>query len=251
MKFKCFIIGTLICLCGLSEAAYRPSWSWNGFYLGLNMGIVRCADKVTLKPLGAWSTTSQSLQDFLEANGVTKLSEWNFIGGGQIGYNYQTRHWVFGLEADGNYLYLFNSRQTPQIFVPNSINTYGFHDRVEHNWLLTARVRIGYPIWVRCLPYLTGGFATGDASVFSSIVSNTTGYSSVAHQKKVLTGWTVGGGLEYAFRPRLTIKGEYLYVNLGRLQSVSTPTLNFVGFFERRRFNIQEDIVRFGVNYLL
>ena len=66
-----------------------PPYSWTGFYVGLNAG-------------GSWGKQDNSLVTV--PGGVTLFSNSNsldgFIGGGQVGYNWQSDHWVFGLEAD-------------------------------------------------------------------------------------------------------------------------------------------------------
>ncbi|MFC2049178.1 outer membrane protein [Chlamydiota bacterium] len=232
------------------NAAPCPYWTWDGFYVGVNAGIVRGYDKISLTAKGLWGTTPQAVQNFLHVNGSTSLSNWNFIGGGQVGYNYQHKCWLLGLEADGNYVNLSAHRNTPQIVEPVLVQRFGFKDRIEHNWLATVRPRIGYTI-CQFLPYITGGFAAGDARVRSNIYGVTTNYSSEARRSKILYGWTVGAGLEYPIRPFLSLKAEYLYVNLGHFNTTSVPGPGFEGFFEERRICVREDILRLGLNYRL
>ncbi len=67
-----------------------PAFYWTGFYIGGHIG-------------GMWGST-----DYTDAaNGATKITPGGistdpdgFIGGGQIGYNYQTGPWVLGVEGD-------------------------------------------------------------------------------------------------------------------------------------------------------
>lgn len=227
-----------------------PCWNWTGLYGGVNLGIIRCYDKLRLAPKGLWGTQSGALQDFIGGNGTTRLSSWNFIGGGQVGYNYQACCWLFGLEVDGNYLNLSDHRRTAQLPF-NDILSYSFSERIEHNWLATARARLGYVIKTRFMTYLTGGYATGDVKVRSKIFGGLNGYQSFASSSKILKGWSLGGGLEYALRPHFTVKAEYLYVNLGHFKTTSSPGPGFAGFFEQREYSIREDAIRLGLNYRL
>ena len=233
-------------------AAPCPYWTWDGFYFGVNAGVVRGYDKIRLTPKGDWGTTPLFLQDFITDNGTTRLSNWNFIGGVQVGYNYQMCRWLYGIEADANYLNLSDHRNTPPLIAPGVQGlTFVFRDRIEHNWLVTVRPRIGYVI-DRFLPYLTGGFAIGDAKAKSSLFDTITGYASFASASKTLPGWTLGGGLEYAFKPFVSVKVEYLYVNLGHFTTKSsTTTPNREGYYEERRYSVRDDIVRIGINYRL
>jgi outer membrane immunogenic protein len=68
----------------------------------------------------------------------------------------------------------------------------------------------------RALIYATGGFAFADDA----------------------TGWTVGGGLEYAFTNNLSAKVEGLYVNLDQDD-------NFLGIDNDAEFGV----VRAGLNF--
>src|SRR5262249_35019641 len=71
------------------KAAQAPVYyNWSGFYIGLNAGYSwgnSDADYV----LGGVPVTSFGLKPA------------GFIGGGQIGYRWQSRAFVFGLAADG------------------------------------------------------------------------------------------------------------------------------------------------------
>ena len=79
----------------------------------------------------------------------------------------------------------------------------------------TVRGRLGY-VFDRTLVYATGGLAYGD-------VRNGVNFFWPAGQLQftgavinIETGFTVGGGIEHAFAPNWTVKGEYLFYDLGR-----------------------------------
>jgi outer membrane immunogenic protein len=111
-----------------------PPYNWTGFYIGLNVG-------------GSWGHQDNDLVTV--PGGVTLFSNSDnldgFIGGGQIGYNWQADQWVFGLEAD----FQGSSQKSDGSFVLLPIAgvavvpglTAAYTDKLE--WFGTVRGRIG------------------------------------------------------------------------------------------------------------
>jgi opacity protein-like surface antigen len=58
------------------------------------------------------------------------------------------------------------------------------------------------------------------------------------------TGWTVGGGVEYAVDYNWSVFGEYRYTDFGHLTNLPAS----VGSFSERHHDT-ENAVRLGVNY--
>jgi outer membrane immunogenic protein len=114
-----------------------------------------------------------------------------FIAGGQVGYNHQFGNWVAGLEADASYSDLNNDDDNA-----------GFD--AELNYLATVRGRVGFA-FDKALVYGTGGVAFGEVDYDNGVDSD----------KKTQVGYAVGAGLEYGLTQNLSVKGEYLYVDLG------------------------------------
>ena len=112
--------------------------------------------------------------------------EGGFVGGAQAGYNYQIGSFVVGLEGDIQYADFGGDDRFD--FDGDGILDDDFN---RSDWFGTVRARAGVA-FDRALIYATGGFAFADDA----------------------TGWTVGGGLEYAFTNNLSAKIEGLYVNL-------------------------------------
>jgi len=106
-----------------------------------------------------------------------------FVGGAQAGYNYQIGSFVVGLEADIQYADFGG--------VNYDFGPLGIYENNNDDWFGTVRARAGVA-FDRALIYATGGWAFTDDR----------------------NGWTLGGGLEYAFTNNLTAKIEGLYVNL-------------------------------------
>lgn len=161
---------------------YVAPFSWSGFYVGINGGYG-----------WGWSEwTNAAMSPGIEVKGA--------LAGGTIGYNLQTGAFVWGLEGDLDYSWM---KGTGTSAAGACIGT-GCETR--NTWLATGRGRIGYA-WDRWLPYITGGAAYGNVKMT---------VPGGASEDKSKFGWTLGGGVEYAFLAGWSAKLEYLYVDLGK-----------------------------------
>jgi outer membrane immunogenic protein len=197
-----------------------PVFTWTGFYVGVNAGY-------------GWNTEDNSnfvdpVTGFVSEGG----NDGGFVGGGQIGYNYQIGAFVLGVETDLQYADLGGGRATfGDAFVGDSS---------DGSWFGTVRARAGVA-FDRALIYATGGFAYGDIGAGTSVVVLPDGSFFAGSSSDTNTGWTLGGGLEYAFTNNLTAKIEGLYVNLDTEQDT------FGTFADRD--NAEFGVVRAGLNY--
>ena len=98
--------------------------------------------------------------------------------------------------------------------------------------------------------YITGGGAW--AKIDSSQWTTNLPQSSGALQSDTRSGWTVGGGIEYALGYGWSAKGEFLYVDFGNWNTftgctgvVGCPS----GTFTNRNVNLKDYIWRAGLNY--
>ncbi len=96
--------------------------------------------------------------------------------------------------------------------------------------------------------YATGGLALGrvNFSDFEFFGNNGQIFTNSSDQTK--TGWTLGGGAEWAFAPRWSVKAKYLHVDLGSVSYTSIGSINPSNSIIQHR-NFTEEIVRLGVNY--
>jgi len=151
-----------------------PAFTWTGFYVGANAGY-------------GWGNVN--------ANGFANVGDLDgFVGGGQVGYNYQMGQFVVGLEAD---------LQAADLSSGSNLGLLS----VKTDYFGTVRARVGVA-FDRFMPYITGGWAYGN--VKSSIPA--IGFSS---DRSHTGGFAVGGGLEYAVTNNIIAGVEYLYVDLG------------------------------------
>jgi outer membrane immunogenic protein len=232
---------TTLALCGVASAADMPLkapppapvyYNWTGFYLGVNLG-------------GSWGHQSATE---LEAGAPIASGTFHpdgVIGGGQIGYNWQFP-WngafggnglVLGLEAD---IQGSGQRGTDDFSVAGVSGT--LTDKVE--WFGTVRGRVGVA-YNRWLPYVTGGWAYGNRTFDGSVsVAGTSASFSASNNNS--SGWTVGGGVEWAFWDHWTAKLEYLYIDFGNGATVNGPTTPAISITTG---HLTDNVVRAGVNY--
>lgn len=233
--------------------APAPIFTWTGLYVGLNAGYT-WSGKNDISVL----TTDTGVGGFTGAQ-VNGVLPWavsgakndGFIGGGQIGYNWQTGSIVFGLEADIQGVAGAKSNQglflTAPAFQPVASSYHRSLDLFG-----TVRGRVGFTVTPTFLLYATGGLAYGQTKLGFSAFGPTWGppMAVATSVSKMSVGWTVGAGAEYAFSPNWSAKVEYLYYDLGRL---TTPAAAYVygGNLTTVSTSVRNTghIVRAGVNY--
>lgn len=112
------------------------------------------------------------------------------FGGAQIGFNVQHDAVVFGVEAD------IQASGLSQTVAPATVSL---------DYLGTVRARVGVDVGNGILPYLTAGLAYGQGRATDGVATDTQFHS----------GWAVGGGVEFKLQEAVSLKTEYLYVDLG------------------------------------
>ena len=213
-----------------------PVYNWTGFYLGLNAG-------------GSWGRQDNDL--VAAATGVVGFANSDhlngFIGGGQIGYNWQINQWVVGLEADfqGSAQKADGSFVLPPggaiLVIPGL--TANYTDKLD--WFGTVRGRIGYAM-DRWLPYVTGGWAFGHGTLSGTGTTTPAGTAIGFNASQNYSGWTIGGGVEYTFMNNWSMKAEYLYIDFG---NGSTVAANAAGTLNIVSGKMTDNIARLGINY--
>jgi len=178
---------------------------WSGLYIGGRIG-------------GAFSDISWT-ENFGEFNapGGASFSPNSFAGGVFGGANLQMGQWVFGLELAFEGLGLNQS-------VSPAVPTDSF--KTEIDWLFSIEPRLGYT-WDRTMVFIKGGWIGGDATL--SATGPTTGGSVVtAKSSDFFDGWTIGGGVEYAWHPSFIIGIDYRYTQLN-LSTAASCDLCLIG----------------------
>jgi outer membrane immunogenic protein len=245
---------------------------WNGLYGGLNAGGTFGGSSLNTDGTDLFDTGRSFFGAASVASASNKglLNKSGFIGGGQIGYNFQVSdRFVGGFEADIQGLSLaggetsWSMAKEAILGIPLATIT---NASKSLNYLGTVRGRVGYLIAPTLLAYATGGLAYGNASARASFLqygidnSGQIGSALSANAfSNTRTGWTVGAGGEWMFFPHWSAKLEYLYYDLGGVSIVnelagSNPFFNNIPLYQSilsssTRFN--GHVVRVGLNYQL
>ncbi|GGH19009.1 membrane protein [Alsobacter metallidurans] len=215
----------------MAPIVYAPVFTWTGFYIGLNAGGAFAKNQSTTFVNTVTGVTTST------SNGDTS----GFIGGVQAGYNWQFGQIVAGVEADIDYADIGrNHRNVGVVYVDAFGNPVGVGRSNSNNVFGTVRGRIGYAV-DRALIYVTGGLAYAGFG----------GNDFFRRNSDVKAGWTLGGGVEYAFTPNWTAKIEGLYVNIDRGNHNNTEVFNGAGdrVIVSTRKNNDAGVVRVGLNY--
>jgi outer membrane immunogenic protein len=213
----------------MAAPVMAPAFSWSGCYIGGNIGGKwgRSDGTVTVAPAGAGAGGAVVLG---RADGSS------FMGGGQIGCQVQAGNWVFGIEGDADWQRLRMSRTLTGTTLPFPFIAGDFFD-LRSDWQAAAKGRLGYA-WDRWMIYATGGAAFTNVNVGANFIATTaagvTFPATIVSDSKTLTGWTIGGGMEYAItnnwiagiEGRYTNYGTQTY-NGGLLATVFTPGVGF------------------------
>lgn len=253
-----------------------PPPMWTGFYAGLNAGGV-WGNNAALNAQ-TWNVyPTPDVSDYLSAallSGSANTSgNAGFIGGGQIGYNWQFGNvggrgfgsgFVTGIEADIQGIASSGGNRTRALAGAASTGwdnyTISSYQTGTSNlqYLGTVRGRLGLLAVPTLMVYGTGGLAYGGVS--ANIQNLQAAYNNGGLAFPVLgtgsfantmVGWTAGGGAEWMFLPNWSAKVEYLYYDLGRANGSVVNTTNGPGIKSITNYSgrVTGNIVRAGVNY--
>jgi len=240
-----------------------PPFTWTGFYIGGNAGGVFGSGNIT-------STVIDPTFGVIGADWPNTHfgSNSGFIGGGQAGYNWQTGAFVLGVETDFDGSSLSRSRTiigptfgTSALLAPNDFLTA--IGSIKLNWLGSTRARVGFVATPdnRLMFYGTGGVAYGGGRAHLNVYDAQNGwfwstnglYGGGGDNNKTRTGWTLGGGVEYAWTNNIIIGAEYLYFNLGSKTFTSYPNLAAAGVFPNvygsTKVDFNGSVIRARVSY--
>jgi outer membrane immunogenic protein len=228
-----------------AHPALNPVYNWTGFYIGAHAGYNWTQSTDVITPA---SPNAVFFDIPGEIHSPNPLDPHGFIGGGQAGYNWQVSPmWVAGLEADISGL---DSKRTTVAFGTTDASRI-ITASEKMDWFGTVRGRFGITPTDRLLVYATGGLAYGQVNLATALtrttgcVGNNCQQGSVSETK---LGWTVGGGVEWALANNWSLKGEYLYYDLGSSSHLMTDPFHPSTIFAARA-DFKGSIARAGLNY--
>ncbi len=199
-----------------------PVFSWTGLYLGAQIGYAWGTDAFTATRPASGVFASNSFTP----NGV--------IGGAHVGYNLQLGQYVAGVEGDVDGTGYSKSLNAGFATITTKIPVQG-----------SIRLRLGVGL-DRALLYVTGGAAFAG---FDTTYATFAGFDTIGTTR---TGWTIGGGIEYALNTNWSIRAEYRYADYGSFNAYPSNALGPIqgpGTFVRHHET--QSAIRGGVTYKL
>ncbi len=237
-------------------------YSWTGCYIGANAGGAwQKADNALTVTNGTPAYFAVFVLPEVSRNGTGSLESNGFIGGVQVGCNYQSGRVVWGVETDFNWMDQGDQLGGRFVYSNDPTSPYFLDVSDDKKWLWTVRGRLGYTATDRVLLYVTGGFAAlrmDFTQTFNEPPFTTppNGAPQIASFSKTKGGWTIGAGLEAGLWDNWTIKAEYLYAEFDgeNVSSVLTGGLAPVprfATFSNSLGDIHLHVARVGLNYRL
>jgi outer membrane immunogenic protein len=258
----------------LASASFAGASGFSGTYFGINAGYGWGDQTVDYTPndQAAFDGTCGGVGGGTCIPSAT-LEHSGAVAGVQLGHNWDGGgSWVFGIEGDASWAAIEGDSSSP--FHQGSTQDSSADATLELEWLATLRARAGIATSPSMMIYATGGLAIGEVShelvVPNNVIGGTGSQTSGGFSYRCTTagppcfegsgsdtktGWTLGAGAEFAVSPNVTMKLEYLYVDLGDVEGTLT-TNDFVLGNTPASFNadfgsMTKNVVRVGVNFKL
>jgi outer membrane immunogenic protein len=256
-----FLLGTAVSVAAVSVASIasaQPTSAsdnlWTGPYIGANIGGTWGASspRATVSPgNGVSPIPPGDIAEILGTPLTTNSHTAGFTIGGEVGYNYQTGPWVLGIETDGGFFDIRQSRNhlfTSTVAVnPGVFPQFTISQAVKTDWQWTLRPKIGYA-WGPWMAYITGGLGVTDARLSAGYSDNRVPPNLGSRTfSRTQAGGVVGAGGAWMFAPGWSAKIEYLYSDYGHISETFPVGNGFANFTSSA--NIRTNTVRVGVDY--
>jgi opacity protein-like surface antigen len=223
-----------------------PINPWAGFYIGGNLGIDWANQKTNQNEY--WHYYGGNYYDWGSFGG-DKLNTTGGFGGGQIGYNWQSSSFVFGVELDLGGLAGDNNKTWIIPGYGGRSAAVGLKESGGFYGDITGR--LGYA-WGPTLIYAKGGFAWLDTKLNAWEWDGANTWNG-NNNNNTISGWTVGAGLEWLVSPNWSIKVEYLHFDfsLDHNYCCGDYANQYGGYnnFNMNNKDLEVDTVKLGFNY--
>jgi outer membrane immunogenic protein len=208
-------------------------YNWTGVYGGFNAGYAFGNDTRTSPIAGAGPGFPERTTGYE-----------GFLGGVQLGYNWQWDKIVLGVEADVQGASIGGAAAVDTFTSPGFGTIVGTTtNKMDAFGTIRGRVGVAFD---RVLVYGTGGYAAGrntHSNALTGLVEFVPGQFVNLNQgfteASIFQGWVAGGGIEYGFADRWSVKAEYLHLDFARKTAADRTT----------QIKLDFDLVRAGVNY--
>jgi outer membrane immunogenic protein len=215
-------------------------YAWTGCYIGGNIGSGRArTDQSQIATVGGAA--------IVPPNDFGNSQNDHFIGGGQIGCDYQfAGNFVVGVQGMFDFGRFSSTHVVPTAFPGFPVGSFISQNDTKN--VFTATGRVGYLFLPQVLGYIKGGAAwtRADHTFIGTVPVTFLSENALGISRQ---GWTVGGGLEWMFMHGWSMFGEYNYMDFGRkdINFVAGPATVGAPDVIRTRLEIQQVLV--GINY--
>jgi outer membrane immunogenic protein len=185
-----------------------PYVNWQGFYIGGNVGVARLNATAT----DTSSNTFGGICDYSRNPSSCSTGTTGATAGVQVGYDWQSRYFVYGVVADWSWTGLKHT------VTKANCSTVQSHVEAKVDWLASFRGRMGLAV-DDTLVYITGGLALGQlkSGMGQACVGADCGdLNFTSSLDTVKAGWVAGLGVEHKLTQNWSVMGEFLYYDLGR-----------------------------------
>ena len=222
-----------------------PVFSWEGFYVGGQAGYAFGRDG-TLATLPAVAPIVNAVGGFPGLAVAQTFSPSGVIGGGHVGYNVSSRPFfgsllgsagIVGIEGDVD-----GADYHKTVFGPPFGLSGSDYAKLRSDIQGSVRGRIGIA-FDRALFYATGGAAFADFKTSYSVTG--VGFDAFSHSR---LGYTIGGGVEYAFTDHIALRAEYRYSDYGSFTDTLVNSSLIAGTTVRHHETMNR--VQAGLSYL-
>jgi outer membrane immunogenic protein len=231
-----------------ATAQAANSYGWAGFHAGINLGYGM--GSFHLPTAGSFTDTARTYS----LDGAVDTDASGIVGGGQVGYDVLLPSgWLYGLEAD-----IAATSMTKKLSANLDLGAASTMKTTAESGLDTLgtlRTRLGYVTGNDYLIYATAGLAYGSVQTGFSLdlARGTTPLLAIrASRSRTDYGWTAGAGIEHPVTESLSLRAEYLYVDLGAYDiangPIAVPTGTGSGSI---KIGTTAHILRLGLNYSL
>ncbi len=248
-RYGYFLLTQLIfSINSVMATSIEPTYDWTGFYIGTKAGAVFSRfNTPTTTQAGPLLNSTQASS--VNNAGKQSLNTNGFLGGIELGYNWQYKPFLFGFDTSFQSLSLNNLTNSGAIIDPiNANDQFVITSYANNNWLFVAKPKLGihHNQW--------SFFATGGLGLSllkgDFLFSNSLGSLESKRANQWQAGYVVGAGIETGITSHLNLKTEYLYGNFNKVTAHSmnnykTPT----GQAFVNTVNLKENIITLGMNY--
>lgn len=203
--------------------------NWSGVYVGGALGSAR----------GHSSYASPFIPPV--SGDATRLG--GAIAGGQIGADYQMGAYVIGAEAAFAWANVAGTDTCFSTAPAGAVSGFDCGSTVRSLGSVTGRVGYAFD---KALVYARGGFAWNQQQ---DMFNNYNFTGQIYHNTSTNKGWTLGGGVEYALLPQLSLGLDYKHYDFGASDSFITTAPASLAGVNLAPGNLRMDVVTMTLNY--